>query len=92
VLTDHKLLEWLKEEKHCNSRLQGFTINLQDYDYKVEYVKGKGNAYTDFLSRKDECEKPPIPPTEELADEIFGQQFCATGEVLDADPIMASSH
>uniref|UniRef100_A0A915HP88 Reverse transcriptase RNase H-like domain-containing protein n=1 Tax=Romanomermis culicivorax TaxID=13658 RepID=A0A915HP88_ROMCU len=40
VCTDHKPLQWLKDKKHHNSRLQRFAINLQDYDYKVEYIKG----------------------------------------------------
>uniref|UniRef100_A0A915HGU7 RNA-directed DNA polymerase n=1 Tax=Romanomermis culicivorax TaxID=13658 RepID=A0A915HGU7_ROMCU len=62
VRNDHKPLEWLKDEKHHHSRLQQFTINLQDYDYKVEYVKGKDNTCADFLSRKDDSKKPPIPP------------------------------
>uniref|UniRef100_A0A915HR33 Reverse transcriptase RNase H-like domain-containing protein n=1 Tax=Romanomermis culicivorax TaxID=13658 RepID=A0A915HR33_ROMCU len=39
VCTDHKPLEWLKDEKHCDSQVQRLAINLQDYAYKVEYVK-----------------------------------------------------
>uniref|UniRef100_A0A915IDQ1 Reverse transcriptase RNase H-like domain-containing protein n=1 Tax=Romanomermis culicivorax TaxID=13658 RepID=A0A915IDQ1_ROMCU len=30
VRTDHKPLDWLKDEKHRNLRLQHFAINLQD--------------------------------------------------------------
>uniref|UniRef100_A0A915JJJ2 Reverse transcriptase RNase H-like domain-containing protein n=1 Tax=Romanomermis culicivorax TaxID=13658 RepID=A0A915JJJ2_ROMCU len=41
VRTDHKPIEWLKDEKHRNLRLQCFAISLQDYDYKVEYVEGE---------------------------------------------------
>uniref|UniRef100_A0A915HYP6 Reverse transcriptase RNase H-like domain-containing protein n=1 Tax=Romanomermis culicivorax TaxID=13658 RepID=A0A915HYP6_ROMCU len=54
VCMDHKPLKWLKDQKHRNSRLQHFTVNLQDYDYKVEYFKGKDNACANFLSRKDD--------------------------------------
>uniref|UniRef100_A0A915IW00 Reverse transcriptase RNase H-like domain-containing protein n=1 Tax=Romanomermis culicivorax TaxID=13658 RepID=A0A915IW00_ROMCU len=85
VHTHHKLLQWLKDEKHCNLHLQRFTINLQDYDYKVEYVKGKDNTCSNFLSRKDDHEKPPIPLTEDLAAMIFGTNFCPAGALSDAD-------
>uniref|UniRef100_A0A915IJK5 Uncharacterized protein n=1 Tax=Romanomermis culicivorax TaxID=13658 RepID=A0A915IJK5_ROMCU len=42
-----------------------------DYDYKMEYIKGKENACTDIVSRKDDHEKPPIPNTEDLTAKIF---------------------
>uniref|UniRef100_A0A915J2S2 Uncharacterized protein n=1 Tax=Romanomermis culicivorax TaxID=13658 RepID=A0A915J2S2_ROMCU len=58
------------------------------WDYKVEYIKGKDNACTDFLSRKDNRKKPPIPSTEDLATEIFGFNFCFAGTVSDADPML----
>uniref|UniRef100_A0A915J1V3 Uncharacterized protein n=1 Tax=Romanomermis culicivorax TaxID=13658 RepID=A0A915J1V3_ROMCU len=54
-------------------------IETQNYNYKVQYVKGKDNACTDFLSYKDEGEKPPVPTIEELATEIFHPQYHATG-------------
>uniref|UniRef100_A0A915IC74 Uncharacterized protein n=1 Tax=Romanomermis culicivorax TaxID=13658 RepID=A0A915IC74_ROMCU len=73
------------DKKHRNSRLQHFTINLLDYDYKVEYVKGKDKACTDFLSRKDDREKPPIPNTEDLTTKIFGKNFRPDGALSDAD-------
>uniref|UniRef100_A0A915ICD0 Reverse transcriptase RNase H-like domain-containing protein n=1 Tax=Romanomermis culicivorax TaxID=13658 RepID=A0A915ICD0_ROMCU len=85
VRTDHKSLEWLKDIKRRNSCLQCFAINLQDYDYKVKYVKGKDNACTDFFSRKDDCEKPPIPNTKELTAEIFWKNFRPAGALSDAD-------
>uniref|UniRef100_A0A915K7P9 Reverse transcriptase RNase H-like domain-containing protein n=1 Tax=Romanomermis culicivorax TaxID=13658 RepID=A0A915K7P9_ROMCU len=85
IRTDHKPLECLKDEKHCNWGLQCFAIILQDYDYKVEYVKGKENACADFLSRKDDSEQPPIPKTEDLTAEIFQTNFHSAGALSDAD-------
>uniref|UniRef100_A0A915HLY4 Reverse transcriptase RNase H-like domain-containing protein n=1 Tax=Romanomermis culicivorax TaxID=13658 RepID=A0A915HLY4_ROMCU len=85
VHTDHKPLERLKDEKHQNSRLQRFAINLQDYDYKVEHVKEKDNACANFLSRKDDRDKPPIPNTENLIAEIFWKNFHPAGALSDAD-------
>uniref|UniRef100_A0A915K5J7 Uncharacterized protein n=1 Tax=Romanomermis culicivorax TaxID=13658 RepID=A0A915K5J7_ROMCU len=51
----------------------------------VEYVKGKDNACADFLSRKDDRDKPPIPNTENLTAEIFGKNFRPAGALSDAD-------
>uniref|UniRef100_A0A915I443 Reverse transcriptase RNase H-like domain-containing protein n=1 Tax=Romanomermis culicivorax TaxID=13658 RepID=A0A915I443_ROMCU len=85
VCTDHKPPERLKDEKHQNSRLQCFAINLQDYDYNIEYVKGKDKACTDFLPRKDDPEKPPIQNTEDLTAEIFRKNFRPAGALSDAD-------
>uniref|UniRef100_A0A915J857 Reverse transcriptase/retrotransposon-derived protein RNase H-like domain-containing protein n=1 Tax=Romanomermis culicivorax TaxID=13658 RepID=A0A915J857_ROMCU len=58
-----------------------------DYDYKVKYVKGKDNACTDLLSLKDGHKKQPVPTTEELATEIFHQQYCTTSKLSDANPM-----
>uniref|UniRef100_A0A915KY81 Uncharacterized protein n=1 Tax=Romanomermis culicivorax TaxID=13658 RepID=A0A915KY81_ROMCU len=74
---------------HRNSRLQHFTINLQDYDYNVEYIKGKDNACTDFWSRKDDREKPPIPNTEDLTAKILRKNFGPVGALSDADLTVA---
>uniref|UniRef100_A0A915I4U6 Polyprotein n=1 Tax=Romanomermis culicivorax TaxID=13658 RepID=A0A915I4U6_ROMCU len=60
-------------------------INLQDYDYKVKYVKGKDNACADFLSRKDDREKPSILRTEDLTAQIFHKNFHPAGALLEAD-------
>uniref|UniRef100_A0A915L597 Polyprotein n=1 Tax=Romanomermis culicivorax TaxID=13658 RepID=A0A915L597_ROMCU len=78
-------LEWLKDEKHRNSCLQHFKINLQDYDYKVEYVKGKDNACADYLSRKDDRDKTPIPNSKNLTAKIFRKDFHPAGTLSAAD-------
>uniref|UniRef100_A0A915HL80 Ribulose-bisphosphate carboxylase n=1 Tax=Romanomermis culicivorax TaxID=13658 RepID=A0A915HL80_ROMCU len=46
-----------------------------DYDYKVEYIRGKDDACADFLSPKDYQEKLPTLSTKELASRIFCPQF-----------------
>uniref|UniRef100_A0A915KF77 Uncharacterized protein n=1 Tax=Romanomermis culicivorax TaxID=13658 RepID=A0A915KF77_ROMCU len=56
-----------------------------DYDYKVEYFKGKDNPCADFLSRKDDGEKPPILNTEDLTTEIFRKNFRSADAFSDAD-------
>ncbi|CAF4906430.1 unnamed protein product [Pieris macdunnoughi] len=49
--TDHKALIWLSKLKEPNQRLTRWKLKLQDYDYKIEHVKGKENYVADALSR-----------------------------------------
>uniref|UniRef100_A0A915KBB4 Uncharacterized protein n=1 Tax=Romanomermis culicivorax TaxID=13658 RepID=A0A915KBB4_ROMCU len=56
-----------------------------NYVYKVKYIKCKDNACADFLFRKDDCEKPPIPNTEDLTAEIFWKNCRPDGALSDTD-------
>lgn len=60
VRTDHQPLKWLSSLKEPNSRLIRWKIKLSEYEFDIEYVKGKDNKVADFLSRlendNDDCE------------------------------------
>lgn len=51
VKTDHRALGWLSNFKDPNQKLQRWKIKLGEYDFDIEYVKGKGNVVADALSR-----------------------------------------
>lgn len=51
IRTDHQPLVWLSSLKEPNSKLQRWKIKLNEFDYDIEYVKGKDNKVADFLSR-----------------------------------------
>lgn len=51
ILTDHKPLQWIMSLKEPNSRLTRWRLKLSEYDYTVEYKKGKANTNADALSR-----------------------------------------
>lgn len=51
IQTDHKPLVYLFGMKDPSSRLMKFRMILEEYDFIVEYVKGKDNAPADALSR-----------------------------------------
>lgn len=53
VQTDHRPLVWLNSLKEPNIKLQRWKIMLNEYDFDVEYIKGKTNQVADFLSRID---------------------------------------
>ena len=51
ILTDHKPLQWLFSLKEPNSRLVRWRLKLEEFDYTIQYKKGKLNQAADALSR-----------------------------------------
>ena len=49
--TDHHALQWLQTARFSNSKLERWSMALQEHDYRVEYLKGKHNMVADCLSR-----------------------------------------
>ena len=57
VVTDHSAHVWLPTKKSQNKRLARWAIMLSQFNYSVQYRKGKDNANADALSRA------PLPTT-----------------------------
>lgn len=51
IQTDHRPLVYLFNMKDPSSRLMKFRLQLEEYNFTVEYVKGSDNAAADALSR-----------------------------------------
>lgn len=51
IMTDHKPLIYLFSMKDPSSRLLKFRLELEEYSFKIVYVKGKENSIADALSR-----------------------------------------
>lgn len=51
IMTDHRPLIYLFSMKDPSSRLLKFRLALEEYDFKILYVKGKDNSVADALSR-----------------------------------------
>lgn len=51
VKTDHKPLVYLYSLKNPSSKLTRMRLELDEYDYDIEYIKGKDNVGADALSR-----------------------------------------
>jgi transposase InsO family protein len=51
IVTDHHALVWFPGKKSTNKRLQRWSILMSQFDFKVQYRKGKDNANADALSR-----------------------------------------
>lgn len=81
--TDHQALKWLHTKylgKDLNPRLQRWILSLGEYNFKIEYLKGKENYIADFLSRinTDEHEINELSETINSGEE--------RNQLLDAQP------
>ena len=64
IVTDHKGLQWLYRNKTINRRITNWYLQLQKYDYTIEYREGRKHTNADVLSR------PPFIGITEIEDEI----------------------
>ncbi|XP_064469791.1 uncharacterized protein LOC135384523 [Ornithodoros turicata] len=49
--TDHQPLVYINRKKHTNTRVMRWSLQLQEYDFCVQYLKGSENVGADYLSR-----------------------------------------
>ena len=49
--TDHEPLKIIRKQKYPRDQLCKWILELENFDYRVEYVKGKDNPEADYLSR-----------------------------------------
>ena len=52
IFTDHKSLKYLLTQKELNLRQRRWLKLFKDYDYIIDYHRGKANVVADSLSRK----------------------------------------
>ena len=53
VRSDHKPMQYLFSLRDPTSKLSRMRMDLSEYDFVVEYLKGKDNVLADALSRVD---------------------------------------
>lgn len=63
VRSDHKPLTYLYSLKNPSSRLTRIRLELEEYEFVIEHIKGKDNSGADALSRIDFTEIKSIPTT-----------------------------
>lgn len=56
VLTDHQSLKWLQRLDAPTGRLGRWVLELQQYDFDIQYRKGSLNTVADALSRQPELQ------------------------------------
>lgn len=71
IYSDHKPLVYLFNITQSSDRLMRWRIQLEEYDFKVLYIPGKGNVVADTLSRIELCNLDTAGQiTKELSGEI----------------------
>ena len=65
IVTDHKSLSFLNKSKELNAKFTRWSLFLQDYDFTIEYKKGKLHKNADALSRLPDTSLQPINIIEE---------------------------
>jgi hypothetical protein len=49
--TDHQCLTWLNSARFSNTKLERWAMRLQEFDMRIEHIKGEDNKIADCLSR-----------------------------------------
>ncbi|GBG86010.1 hypothetical protein CBR_g40823 [Chara braunii] len=52
VMTDHQTLKWIKTKPALSDALKRWIEVIDQYDFKLEYLKGEYNKVADVLSRR----------------------------------------
>jgi hypothetical protein len=52
IFTDHKSLKYIFTQKELNLRQRRWLELIKDYDFEIQYLRGKANVVEDALSRK----------------------------------------
>ena len=80
--TDHAALQWLQTAKFDNSKLERWSMRLQEFEFEVEYVRGEENTVADHLSRHF----PHLHAANASGISVAGHlAFATAGQALDVD-------
>jgi hypothetical protein len=74
VKCDHVTLSYLRELKHSkNPKLLRYALMLSEFDYKIEYTKGRTHTLADSLSRRPftQAERDQVEKSQQEVDPLF---------------------
>ena len=66
VCTDNNLLTYIFSSTHLDAAGHRWVANLADYNFSLEYQRGKDNTVADFLSQMEDC-LPEAEVNEQIA-------------------------
>ena len=102
VKSDHNPLKTMRDRKDPRGKTARWLMEMSEYDFDIEYIKGVDNTKADFLSRGTPTATPPAGRIEEFiyTTDVLAQkeQFLATDnfrtqllEEQDADMIIKTA-
>ena len=82
--TDHQPLKYIRKQKDPRGKIANWIMELENIDYKVEYIPGKDNTEADYLSRVESDAPDPIEHTsmQELASIYLEEAVIPTLDVV----------
>ncbi len=83
VYSDHRALQSTKSS--ASARIERIKLALQEYDFKIHYIKGENNEIADLMSRPEEDGKPEQQRAETVV-------AVATNSQIDRQQIIAAHH
>ena len=80
VRTDHTAVKYIKQQDHTRpkGRIARWMLDLQGYDFDIEYKPGKANTAADALSRMTQ-----YPPSTEKQPHVSGAPIIMTAQFND---------
>ena len=76
VISDHRPLQWLQDQKDNNGRLGRWAIQLANVNYKIKYRPGKVHQNADCLSRIKIASIHQTIRTDHISDQQTTDQLC----------------
>ena len=81
--TDHQPLKYVRKQKDPRGKMARWLMELENYDYRIEYLPGKDNVQADYLSRVDIPDNlPELEYTQEKACVYFEDVILPTMDVI----------
>ena len=81
--TDHQPLKYIRKQKDPRGKFARWLVELENYDYRVEYVPGKDNVEADYLSRIEiPSDKEEPESTQEIACIYLNAEMLPTLKVI----------
>ena len=81
--TDHQPLKYIRKQKDPRGKFARWLVELENFDYKVEYIPGKDNFEADYLSRIELPDDEMKPESiQEKSCVYFNEQILPTLEVI----------
>ena len=86
LITDHKNLKWLLDQKNRSGRLGRWVLRLSEFDFELEYRQGSRMQIADCLSRNSQRDTQwreddeEMPATTINSEALFGTKVARHGQ------------